>query len=236
MKAKSFILTFALFGTMVLSTMAQPVSPSGPPNPITNTIAYPPGWSLIANPLSHSRGDFASNAVPDNTVGELFSDAPDGLVLLKFDNTTQRFVHRNFFRHGKWSDPTETLMPGEGAWLFNPLRSPLQIEFTGNWPNGSVTIPSGKSLISCPGPGTIDFNPPQTSGSIPPAQNGTLFNPQEGDVVYTFAGRRGALEQHRFRNGAWDTAPTVSVGESCFVFTSHPRAIYSGPLPLLPQS
>jgi hypothetical protein len=150
-----------------------------------------------------------------------------------FDNTTQRFVHRNVFRHGQWSDPAEALMPGEGAWLFNPMRSPLEIAFTGNLPNGSVLIPSGRSLISCPGPGTIDFNPPQTNGSvIPPAPNGTLFNPQQGDVVYTFAGRRGALEQHRFQNGAWDTVPTLDVGESCFVFTSHPRVIYSGPLPL----
>jgi hypothetical protein len=232
MKPRSLILALALVGATALSTMAQPVSPGDPANPVTNTIAYPPGWSLIANPLAHSRGEFASNAVPDNSVGELFSDAPDGLVLLKFDNITQRFEHRNVFHHGQWSNPAQTLTPGEGAYLFNPLRSPLEIAFTGNWPNGSILIPSGKSLISCPGPGTIDFSPPQTSGSIPPAPNGTLFNPQEGDTVYTFAGRRGALEKHHFHNGAWDNIPVVDVGESFFVFTSHPRVIYSGPLPL----
>lgn len=236
MKLKPLILFVALFGATAFPIVAQPVWLGGPANPITNSIACPPGWSLIANPLFHSRGEFASNAVPDDTISELFPDAPDGLVLLKFDNTTQRFEHRNVFRHGHWSNPNQTLMPGEGVWLFNPLRNSLEIAFTGNWPNGSVLIPSGRSLISCPGIGTIDFNPPQTNGSIiPPAPNATLFNPKDGDVVYTFAGRRGALEPHRFHNGSWDSLPTVDVGESCFIFTSHPRVLYSGPLPLLPQ-
>lgn len=101
MKLKRLIVLLALFHATVLSLVAQPVFLGGPANPVTNTITFPPGWSLIANPLFHSRGDFVSNAVPDNTVGELFSAVPNGTVLLKFDNSTHRFASRNMFRRGR---------------------------------------------------------------------------------------------------------------------------------------
>lgn len=195
---------------------------------------------LVAYREFHNRGEFVSNAVPDNTVGELFSRVPNGTALLKFNKTSQQFEPRNVFRRGRWSNPDQTLVPGEGAWLFNPARKPLEVEFTGNWSYGSVHLPSGLSLISSPSPGTIDFTPPQSGdGSVPRgpfASTGIRFNPHESDVIYTFSGRRGGFVHHRFHNGSWDTVPAVDMGESCFVFTLHPRVIeYSGPLPLSPQ-
>ena len=131
MKPKPVIALLAAFSGMVSLLVAQPVFLGGPANPATNTVALPPGWSLIANPLFHSRGEFVSNAVPDNTVGELFSRVPNGTVLLKFDNATQQFDRRNVFRRGRWSNPDQTLVPGEGAWLFNPTRKSLRVVFTG---------------------------------------------------------------------------------------------------------
>ena len=183
---------------------------------------------------------FVSNAVPDNTVGELFSRVPNGTVLLKFDNSTHRFASRNMFRRGRWTRPNQPLAPGEGAYLFNPTRQPWFVTFTGDWQYGAVSLPTGLSLISSPGPGTIDFAPPPVNdGSVPPgpfASSGIRFDPQEGDAVYTFASRRGTLVCHRFQNGAWDTLPVLEIGESCFVLTSHPRLIqYTGPLPLAPN-
>jgi len=59
------------------------------------------------------------------------------------------------------------------------------------------------------------------------------FNPQEGDVVYTFDKATGSFQDHRFRNGAWDVLPTVRVGEAGFIHTTKPRVIqYSGRRPL----
>jgi hypothetical protein len=51
-------------------------------------------------------------------------------------------------------------MPGEGAWIFNPTRKPFTVNFTGNcWYGGSVEVPVGRSLISSPDCGGINFAP-----------------------------------------------------------------------------
>ena len=258
MKIKFILALLALTGATVLPVKAQPSSMNDPANPVTNTIAFPPGWSLMANPLFHYRGVTASDAVPDNSVAELFPHMPNGAVLLKFDNTTQQFTRRNVFWRGRWSNPNETLTPGEGAFLFNPARRALDIAFTGNLGYGSVSIPAGISLISSPGPGTISFTPlppigifPQltpfgpiaiastnvpTVPIIPLPPSGINFNLQEGDVVYTFDSAAGRFQRHTFRNGAWNSLPFVGIGEPCFVFTSHPRIIqYAGTRPVQPE-
>ncbi len=234
METKLFLLLFALVSVRSWPAAAFPVWLDGPPNSGTNTITLAPGWSLIANPLFHLRGTTLRDAIPDNTVGELFKQAPRGTVLLKFDNATQRFTRKNVFQHGRWSNPSETLAPGEGAFLFNPMRRPLAISFTGNWWSGTVSIPAGLSLISSPGPGAINFAPPppETMPPGPFARNGVNFNPEEGDVVYTCDHASGRFQSHRFNNGGWDVLPSVLVGEACFVYTTNPRLIqYTGPWP-----
>ncbi|PYJ80631.1 MAG: hypothetical protein DME22_23780 [Verrucomicrobia bacterium] len=239
---------FALVSAMTWPAAAQPANLNGPPNLVTNTVTLPPGWSLAANPLFHLRGTTLRDAVPDNTVAELFKQMPPGTVLLKFDNATQRFDRKTAFRHGRWSNPHETLAPGEGAFLFNPTRKPLAVAFTGNWWYGAVSIPVGLSLISSPGPGTIDFMPPappQTPPfggpvviygepgppAVPPpvpfARSGVNFDPQEGDVVYTFDNASGRFHSHTFQNGAWDAPLVVGVGDACFVHTTKPRTLQS---------
>jgi hypothetical protein len=90
MKPKPLIAFLTAFCGMVLSLVAQPVFLGGPANSATNTVTFAPGWSLIANPLFHNRGEYVSNSVPDNTVAELFAKVPDGTVLLKFDNATNK--------------------------------------------------------------------------------------------------------------------------------------------------
>lgn len=261
MKADRFFLLFTLSGALALPVLAQPVSNYGPANPVTNGVTFSPGWSLVANPLFHYRGTIAATVTPDNSVSAVFPRMPNHTVLLKFDNATHRFLRENVFRGNHWSNPQETLAPGEGAFLFNPKRKPLAISFTGNWWYGPIAIPAGLSLISSPGPGLINFAPLLTLSAvgdlprltatgqlvsattdspillpIPPALAGINFNPQEGDVVYTFDGRFGEFVRHRFHNGAWDSLPQVREGESCFVLTRHSRVIqYSGPLPVNPD-
>jgi len=235
MKTKSLFASLVFIITGAGSAAGFPVWLDGPANLATNTMTLPPGWSLIANPLFHLRGTTLRDAVPDNTVGELFKQMPQGALLLRFDNDTHRFSRKNVLRHGRWSDPRQMLAPGEGAFLFNPTRGPLAVSFTGNWWYGALSVPAGLSLIGSPGPGTIDFAlpvPPQTPTG-PFAGAGVSFNPQEGDVVYTFDKANGSFQDHRFHNGAWDVLPTVRVGEAAFVHTTKPRVIqYIGPRPL----
>ena len=235
MNAKPLLLLFALVSVITWLAAAQPVWLDGPPNLATNTMTLPPGWSLIANPLFHLRGTTFRDAIPDNTVGELFKQAPRGTTILKFDNATQRFTRKNVFQRGRWSNPHETLAPGEGAFLFNPTSKTLALTFTDNWWYGAVSVPVGLSLISSPGPCTINFAPPvpPQTPTGPFAGAGVSFNPQEGDVVYTFDKATGSFQGHLFDIGAWDVLPTVPVGEAAFVHTTKPRVIqYIGPRPL----
>ncbi len=236
MKIHSLVLLLSLFGAPVLPLSAQPVWLNGPANPVTNTVTFPPGWALIANPLFHYRGVIVANAAPDNSVSALFPRMPNGTVLLKFDNVTQRFSRKNVFRRGRWSNPRATLAPGEGAFLFNPTRRSVAVTFTGNLQWGaSVSVPAGLSLISSPGPGTIDFTPvvPPQSPTGPFAGAGIRFDPQPGDVVYIFDNATGRFQSHTFRNGAWDMLPVVGSGEAAFIYTTQPRVIqYVGPMPL----
>ena len=228
----------AVFGS------AQPVFITDPANRITNAFTVPPGWSLIANPYYHNRGTTVLDAVPDNSVGEVLQGVPQGTRLFKFDNDNQR-LSENRFRGRNWSNPSETLAPGEGAWIFNPSHKSFTVTFTGNCRyGGSVGVAAGWSLISSPDCGTINFAPlvwppPEGCGDLPcpPAPgfwwDNLSFNPQDGDIVYTFDKGSGQLQRHTFQNGAWDVMPVVGVAEACFVLTSHPRAIrYTGFIPL----
>jgi len=224
MRTKRLLFLLALFSVPVLPVAAQPVSPNDPANRETNTIALASGWSLIANPLYHNRGTTQANAVPDNTVGELFKQVPSGTALLKFDN--DEFSPRNVFHHGRWSNPQEALAPGEGAFIFVPGHHAFVVSFTGNCHfSGAVAVPVGLSVISSPDCGTINFAP-LILPPVPRAGWDNLsFDPREGDVVYTFDNAAQRFERHVFHNGAWDSLPVVGVGQACFVHTLQPRTI-----------
>lgn len=240
---------------------------SGSANAFTNLITVPPGWSLIANPLFHSRSATLADAVPDNSVAELLKRVPHGTQLLKFDNATGRYSHNHFLR-GRWTNPRQTLAPGEGAFIFNPNRKPFTVAFSGNCAyGGAVNLPAGLSLISAPDCGGINFAPliwPPPGGwwfewydvitedgtnytlgpvvrrestpcpPVPPqGWDSMAFNPQEGDVIYTYDPATDRFRSHAFRNGAWDRVPVLGLGQACLVHTMYPRAIrYTGPMPL----
>src|SRR6266700_112913 len=98
MKTKPLLFLFALMSAMTWPAAAQPVWLDGPANLVTNTVTLPPGWSLIANPLFHLRGTTFRDAIPDNTVGELFKQAPRGTTILTFDKATQRYNRKNAYK------------------------------------------------------------------------------------------------------------------------------------------
>ncbi len=70
------------------------------------SVSLPPGFSMIANPFDTPYG-----------VGETFKGWPEGTTLNRFDTTLFKLVE-NAVKDGKWANPHEKLLPGEGAIFF----------------------------------------------------------------------------------------------------------------------
>ena len=160
------------------------------------SITLPPRFSLIANPLE----------APSSTVGEMFKGWPDGTALHKFDTMFFRFME-NTVKFGKWTNPSETLVPGEGALFFNPTEDYKMLSFVGQVREGhlSMPIPSGFSVRSSflPQPGSV-----QELG----------FPISDGDVVHLFDRDSQAYVAYAHEGGKWGgSAPVIGVGESFWV-------------------
>ena len=165
------------------------------------SITLPPGFSMIANPLDG----------PSNTVEDMFKDWPDGTTLHKFDTGLFK-LGENSIKDGKWTNPAEKLMPGEGAIFFNPTLDYKSHSFVGEviqW-NLSIPIPSGFSLRSSILPQT---------GSLDDLE----FPIGEGDVIHLFDRDRQQYVLYPYESGKWKAGtPVVSVGEAFWVAKTEP--------------
>ena len=173
----------------------------------SNVLGYvsttlPPGFSMIANPLES----------PINTVGKVFKDWPDGTTLNKFDTQQFRLIE-NAVNFGQWTNPSESLRPGEGAIFFNPTSDYRSICFTGEvrTRNLSVAVSPGFSIRSSPMP-----------------QPGRLVEDLEfpianGDVIHLFDRDKQQYALHPYENGQWTNGtPMISVGEAFWVAKTEP--------------
>jgi hypothetical protein len=161
------------------------------------SVSVPPGFSMIANP-------FESTA---NNVAELFKGMPDGTSLSKFD-TRVSALSENKIKFGKWTNPMDKLVPGEGGLFFNPTQDYKTLDFFGDLKLGrfSVPIPAGFSMRSSlrPLPGRLhtDLGFPAT----------------EGDVIHLFDRDSQKYVLYPFVAATWAAnPPVVSVGESFWV-------------------
>ncbi|HWI58508.1 MAG TPA: hypothetical protein VNZ22_14885 [Bacillota bacterium] len=171
-----------------------------------NVIGYasmtlPPGFSMIANPFESHSG-----------VGELLKEWPDGTTLNKFDTRLFRLAE-NAVQFGKWNNPAERLLPGEGAILFNPTSDYKSLSFAGEVMQGNLSapIPSGFSIRSSlvPQPGNLveDLG----------------FPIANGDVIHLFDRERQQYVLHPYDEGKWTAGPPVlSVGEAFWVAKTVP--------------
>ncbi len=167
-----------------------------------NIIGYasttlPPGFSMIANPF-----DAASNAVT-----ELFKGWPDGTTFNKFDTRLFR-LSDNAVKYGKWINPTEKLLPGEGGIFFNPTSEYKSLNFVGDVMQGnlSVPIPAGFSVRSSllPQPGQLHED--------------LGFPIADGDVIHLFDRDRQKYAPFPFEGGKWmNGSPMVNICESFWV-------------------
>jgi hypothetical protein len=165
------------------------------------SVSLPPGFSMIANPLKG----------PNNTIGAMFKDWPDGTTLSKFDTRFFK-LSENAVKEKKWTNPLETLLPTEGAIFYNPTSDYKSHTFVGEVVQGevSVPIPAGFSVRSSPMP-----------------QGGSLqelgFPIANGDVIHLFDRDQQRYVLHPYENNGWKSgAPIVSVGESFWVAKTQP--------------
>jgi len=195
MRTKTLLLTAALSAVGLSTSMAQSVFSVNAVGFVT--VDVPPGLSMIANPLT----------APTNTVAALFAGVPDGTTIYKYDGTT---FSLNTFEFGDWGNPTEKLVPGEGAFIRNPGTTPLPITFVGEVSQGSLSHP-------IPGPNKLSIQ----SSEVP--QAGKLvadlaFPVTEGDTVYQYDNASKLYVSHTFEFGDWSGGePQPKVGESFFV-------------------
>jgi hypothetical protein len=170
--------------------------------PSDNVIGYasttlPPGFSMIANPFT-GQGD---------SVEEIFHGWAEGTTLSRFDTRLFKMAE-NAVQHGKWTNPTERLVPGEGAMFFNPSSDYKSTSFVGEVSQGhlSVPIPAGFSIRSSLLP---QFGHLQEELGFPVA---------EGDVIHIFDRDRQKYVLYPFEDGKWTSgAPVVSLCESFWV-------------------
>ena len=175
--------------------------------PSANVIGYasvslPPGFSMISNPF---------DAPP--SVSDTFKKWPDGTSVNRFDTRQFRLVE-NSIKAGKWTEPNERLLRGEGAIFFNPTADYKMISFVGEVCLGSLSapIPAGFSLRGPLGP-----------------QGGNLvddlgFPIADGDVVHLFDREHQKYMLHPYRDGKWPAGPPiVGIGEAFWIAKTEPR-------------
>lgn len=166
------------------------------------TLTLPPGFSMIANPLNAA----------SNKVADLLPGMPDGTTLCKFDTTLFRLTN-NSMRNGAWTNPNETLSPGEGAIFFNPTTDFKTLNFVGEVNLGRLEnpIPAGLSIRS----------------SLAP-QAGKLgadleFPFVDGDVIHLFDRDQQKYVVYPFSASEWEkNPPTIGVGESFWIGRTNP--------------
>jgi hypothetical protein len=165
-------------------------------------VTLAPGFSMIANPF----------VTPNNSVTDLLKDLPDGTRINRFDTRFFKLTE-NFFKGGRWTNPSEKLVPGEGAILFNPTPDYKVLSFVGDVMQGNLSMPiaGGFSIRS----------------SLVP-QAGRLhadlgFPIAEGDVIHLYDRDRQKYVLYPYDPVAWNAnPPVVSVGESFWVAKTSP--------------
>ncbi|HXJ56298.1 MAG TPA: HYR domain-containing protein [Verrucomicrobiae bacterium] len=186
------------------------------------TVAIRPGSNLIANQLG---------AHPDDTLSTILKNVPEGSQLLKWDETSQTF-HADLFDSvaGGWVDgadrspSTTTLLPGEAAFLSNPLPTSYDLTFAGEPNSAPETFPTMQ-------PNVYYFRSRQTNG---PGAWETITGraPEDGAVLVRWDADAQSYQTNHFAAGRWNPSePVVDVGEGAIVALAAPLCICFPPTP-----
>ncbi|MHB8519418.1 MAG: hypothetical protein ACYDH9_01550 [Limisphaerales bacterium] len=166
------------------------------------TMTLPPGFAMVANPVK----------APDNSVGALLPKMPDGTRFDKFDTGLFKLT-KNSVLGGKWTNPGETLVPGEGGIIFNPTREGIVVTFVGEVMHGNLfyPIPAGFSIRSSllPQAGRLDTD--------------LEFPFSDGDAIHLFDRDKQEYRIYTLGDKSWAAnPPIVGVGESFWISKNSP--------------
>jgi hypothetical protein len=197
MKLKAVLLAGAICLTGTLTSSAQVVYSANTVGFVNRNI--PTGFSMFSNPVIGA----------DNTIAGLFPNPAIGTSIYKFDVVAGAYSLFSFGFSG-WDAAalTATLVPGEGAFIFNPV-APTTVTFSGEVATAgasNITIGAGFSILS----------------SVVP-QGGKLqtvlgFPAAIGDQVFKFDSGSQAYVLSSFGFTGWDGGePDVEVGDAFFV-------------------
>ena len=151
-------------------------------------VTVPYGFSMIANPLNNG----------NNIISDLMPAVPENVMLYKLVDGSYNI---NIFEFGEWSDPSMTLSPGEGAFIFNPDYE-FEVVFVGEINKESQRlIPQGISIISLPMNSDIESGLPVS----------------DGDIIYQFDNATGKYIVSVFEYEEWNNVPNIKIGESFFI-------------------
>jgi len=189
---------------LVVALSAQP-APGGPGPPCQYDITVVPGWNLIANQCLNG----------DNTLDTLLPSVPMASVVFKPDNAdgSGQFAQYNGLAFG-WSTNL-TLLPGEGAYFYNPTTNNTTLNFSGtNPPSQLVPLPSTLSLLARSTPNPAGF---EDIIADPPSQCTVVYRHIPGRLFWPVGSAANDLT-HVFHQGAWHPAPpTARTGEAMWI-------------------
>jgi hypothetical protein len=145
MRTKTILLSALLGSLGSVSLMAQSTNVYS-----LNAVGYinvtvEPGFNIISCPLIAS---------PDNTINTLLTNSGGQFKKFQFWSwsPSSGTYTEDIGVGAAWgAGGTETLNPGQAAWLFNPSNSPVTVTFVGTVPSGSLTntlSPSSYNLVS----------------------------------------------------------------------------------------
>jgi hypothetical protein len=159
---------------------------------------YNPGFQIIANPLN------ATN----NTIANILPNAPFFSTVYKFVGGTYLPANSYF---GAWSDPSMTLAPGEGAWLFIPAGPSYTNTYVGEVLQGSLT----NTLI--PGFNLVGTKVPQAGG----VQTVHNVSPAFFDTVYRFDSSVQNYFPSESYFGSWSPSePSINVAQGFWYYNA----------------
>lgn len=171
-----------------------------------NAVGYvnktiPTGFALISNPLKAAT----------NTVRALFAGVPDGFQVYVYtpgkgyDTATYDELSADFIGSAAGME----ILPGQGVFVKNPTKNPVQITFVGEVQQGHLVTPlvAGLQIVSSQVP---QADTPDKLGYVG----------QVGDQIYQFNSTTQKYDVATFDDlsNAFDPAPkTVDVGDAFFL-------------------
>ncbi|HNQ90927.1 MAG TPA: hypothetical protein PKM73_20115 [Verrucomicrobiota bacterium] len=182
----------------ILVWICKGAGPQPFPSVCLYTLHVPSGISTLANQCAN-----------DQRVASLLPGMPPETRLWKFDNASRRWSFNEFLQ--AWSNPEQTLAPGEGAFLANPSAA-FDIVI-GGWAN-TPQLP----LPYCTTPGAGSYLVSRQNPA--PAEYADIMGcaPTDGTMVARWNEAAQRYDVYTFSIGDWmPDAPIAEIGEAVWV-------------------